>query len=158
VGRFIVANGESSMICPCHGSRYDIEGRVFRDANGVSTQPAPDDLGRYATSFDAAKGIIAITVPALRLHIDSISVHRQGANRQLRLKLVFPVAFGSTYEIYHHSDFNAPPQAINYSTTPAGLTDKSKVGPGASGNFTAYVDASGSRGFFSVGAVLANVL
>lgn len=158
VGRFKVENGESSMICPCHGSRYDIEGRVFRNAKGDSTEPAKDDLARYATQFDAATGIIAITLPGLRLHIESISVHQQGENGQLRLKLVFPVAFGALYEIRYQPDLSSPARLISYATTPTGLADKTTVGPSASGNFTAYVDATGSRGFFTVGVRLNNIL
>lgn len=158
VGRFKIENGESSMICPCHSSRYDIEGRVFRNAQGVSTEPAPDDLGRYASHFDAATGIIAITLPGLRLHIESISVHQQGKNDQLRLKLVFPVAFGALYEIRYQSDLSSPGQLISYANTPTGIANQTTIGPSASGNFTAYVDATGSKGFFSVGVRLKDIL
>jgi nitrite reductase/ring-hydroxylating ferredoxin subunit len=155
VGRFIVSS--NSMRCPCHGSRYDIEGRVFRDAAGNSTEPAGDDLGRYETRFDATSGIVSIVIPDLSLHIESISVPQQGENGRLRLKLVFPATYGAVYEINYQPDLNTPPQVIKYSTTATDLANKSTVGPEASGNFTAYVDATGSWGFFSVGVVLIDI-
>jgi Rieske Fe-S protein len=158
VGRYIVTSGQSSMTCGCHGSRYDIEGRVFRNAQGVSTEPAPDDLGRYGTAYDATSGIIAITLPGLRLHIDSITVHQKDQNGKIRLKLVFPVAFGALYEIRYQPDLSSPSTPIPHSTTPSGTADKTTIGPGASGNFTAYIDATGSMGYFTVGVKLTPVL
>jgi len=155
VGRFIVTNGR--MRCPCHGSRYSIEGRVFRDANGVSTEPAPNDLTRFATSYDAASGIVAITIPGLALHIKAISVQQQEEHGQIRLKLVFPVSFGAVYEIRYQPDLSSPPQLASYATTPTGVANQTQVGPEVEGDFTAYVDATGPVGFFSVGVKLTPV-
>ena len=155
VGRFILSS--TQMRCPCHGSRYDIEGRVFRDAKGDSTEPAPDDLGRYLTSFDVSTGIISITIPDLALHISSISVHQQRPDETVRLKLVFPVTFDAVYEIYYQTDLTAPFNLIAYSKTPSGVANQTTVGPEAEGVFTAYVDAAGPRGFFSVGLKITEV-
>lgn len=152
VARFIVANNR--MRCPCHGSRYDIEGRVFRDAMGNSTEPAPDDLARFATSYDAASDIIAISIPSLALHIESISVQQQGEDGQLRLKLVFPVSLGAVYEIRYQSNLTSPSQLVSFATTPIGPANQTTVGPEVFGDFTAYVDATGPHGFFSVGVKL----
>lgn len=155
VARFIVANNR--MRCPCHGSRYDIEGRVFRDASGISTEPAPDDLGRYQTSYDVPTGIVSITIPDLALHISAISAQQQGENGQIRLKLVFPVTYGAIYEIRYQPDLSSPSQLISYSTTPTGMANKTTVGPDLFGDFIAYVDATGSVGFFTVGLQLTDV-
>lgn len=152
VGRFDVTRNR--MRCPCHGSRYDIEGRVFRDASGNSTEPAPDDLNRFATHFDPASGVIAITIPDLKLHIESIKVQQQGENGQLRLKLTFPVSYGAIYEISYQPDPGTLPQVVNFSKTATGLANQSNIGPEEEGNFTAYVDTTGPRGFFSVGVKL----
>lgn len=152
VGRFIVANNR--MRCPCHGSRYDIEGRVFRDSSGESTEPAPDDLGRYATVYDAPTGIISIAIPDLALHINSISVHQQGSGESVRLKLVFPVSYGAIYEIRYQATLGDPLTLATFSKTPTGVANETQVGPEVEGNFTAYVDAVGSKGFFVVGVRL----
>jgi nitrite reductase/ring-hydroxylating ferredoxin subunit len=155
VGRFIVANNR--MSCPCHGSRYDIEGRVFRDANGDSTEPASDDLGRYLTSFDIATGVISITIPDLALHINSISVHQQGPGETVRLKLIFPVSYDAVYEIRYQAEPSGPSSLVSFSTTAGGVANQISVEPEVSGNFTAYVEASGPKGFFSVGVRLTEV-
>jgi Rieske Fe-S protein len=155
VGRFIVADGQ--MRCPCHGSRYDIEGKVFRDGNGISTEPAEDDLGSYLTQFDVTSGIVSIKIPDLALHINSISVHQQGSGESVRMKLVFPVSYGAIYEIRYQATLTDPLTLASFSKTPAGVANQTQVGPEAEGNFTAYVDAVGSKGFFVVGVRLTEV-
>ncbi len=145
------------MRCPCHGSRYDIEGRVFRNAFGDSTEPAPDDLGRFETSYDAANDLIAITIPDLALHIDSISVHQQGENGRIRLKLVFPTSYGADYEIRYQSDLSSPLQIALFSLTPNGQADQTSTGSQVQGDFAAFVDATGQKGFFVVGVKLTDV-
>lgn len=155
VGRFIVA--DNRMRCPCHGSRYDIEGRVFRDENGVSTEPAPDDLGRYVTEYDAAADIVSIAVPALTLHVNSVSVHQAGPGESVRVKLVFPVSYGAVYEIRYQADPAAPFNLVPFSATPGGVASQTSVGPEFEGNFTAYVDATSPKGFFVIGVRLTEV-
>lgn len=152
VGKFIVANNR--MRCPCHGSRYDIEGRVFRDENGVSTEPAQNDLARFVTGYDVENGIISITIPNLALGVKSIDVARQGADESIRLKLVFPVTALSVYEIRHQSEPGAPGTLVGFSLTPDGPADRMAAFPQDDGDFTAYVDSTGPRGFFVVGLKL----
>jgi Rieske Fe-S protein len=53
------------MLCPCHGSRYDIEGRVFRDSSGQSTEPAQRDLPQYEFNYDALTDTACITIPGV---------------------------------------------------------------------------------------------
>ncbi len=154
VGKFIVRNNR--MLCPCHGSRYDIEGRVFRDANGISTEPAPDDLNPYATIYDAPSGIISITLPDLALHINSISV-AQNTGSNLRLKLAIPISYGATYEIRYQPDLTTPSVPVNFSLTPSGPANQSTIGPESEGIINAYVDATGPRGLFSVGVKLTHL-
>ncbi len=152
VGPFLVPEGEPAgrMRCPCHGSRYDIEGRVFRDENGVSTEPAPNDLGRFDTSFDAAAGVVSITIPGLVLGIHSLTVQSQDAEGKLRLKLNFPVTDFAKYEVRYHATPEGPYTVIPFSTTAGGPANQTELFPETPGNVNVYVDATGPQGFFVV--------
>ncbi|BCU77540.1 Rieske 2Fe-2S domain-containing protein [Luteolibacter sp. LG18] len=145
------------MKCPCHGSRYDIEGRVYRDASGQSTEPAKADLRQFETRYDAATGIVSITIPDLALHVRSISVHRQEPGETVRLKLVIPVTAYSSYEIKHRTDLTDPFSPVPFSATPTGPANQTTLSPTTSGEVTVYVDATGSTGFFVVGLILEDV-
>ena len=148
VGRFIAA--QNQMRCPCHGSRYDLEGRVFRDENGNSTEPAPSDLNRFETTYDSATNAVSITLPDIALSNKSIQIqHRSGEN--VRVKLVFPVSAFSTYEIRHQTDLTAPFLPVSFSKTADGPANQTVASPDFDGDFTAYVDCLGPRGFLAVG-------
>ena len=146
------------MRCPCHGSRYDIEGRVFRDSSGQSTEPAQRDLPQYEFNYDSLTDTACITIPGVNLHINSISVQQKGPGGKIRFKLVFPVTSYSTYEIYYQPEPTAPATLIPFSTTPGGVANQTSLFQTASGDFTAYVDATGPRGFFNVGLKLDQVV
>lgn len=146
---------QSFIECPCHGSRYDIEGRVIRG-------PAQADLSRFETAYDSATDIVSITIPDLKLHIHSIAVQQQGPGAACRLKLVFPVTIFSKYEIRYHEDLEGQPAVVPFSTTSTGPANQTSVFTNflnfpPDGNFTAYVDSVGPRGFFVVGLVLGDV-
>lgn len=144
------------MRCPCHRSRYDIEGRVFRNASGVSTEPAPSDLQQFATSYDAAAGVVSITIPGLALAVHSIKVVQRNSGGSLRLKLDFPVTAKAKYEIRHHPALDGEFTVVPFATSAAGTANQTVMAPAASGNATVYVDASGSKGFFVVALILAS--
>ncbi|MCW1921228.1 Rieske 2Fe-2S domain-containing protein [Luteolibacter arcticus] len=148
VGLYSTVHGR--MRCPCHGSRYDIEGRVFRDAGGVSTEPAQNDLKQFATSYDAATDVISLTIPGLALAIHSIGVQQQGATGPSRLKLDFPVTKGAKYEVRAHATLDGPFTVVPFATSVGGIASQSELAPTVSGNATVFVNASGPRGFYVV--------
>lgn len=154
VGPFILA--ADCMTCPCHGSRYDVEGKVFRDGQG-STEPAPTDLNRFETSYDAAAGIILITIPQLALGIRSIEVFPQPATGVVRVKLKFPATRGSTYEVSHQAALDGAFTRVPFTLTENGTVFLTSITPTVDGEVTAYLDATGPRGFYVVGLRLSAV-
>lgn len=145
------------MRCPCHGSRYDLEGRVFRDSSGASTEPAGRDLNRFATSYDADSDMVSITIPGLALHVRSISVHHRGPGTMIRLELVVPVTAYSSYEIQYRSDLEGPFTRTMFSTTASGPANQSVLTSTSDGDFKVYVDTDAMTGFFAVGLILEDI-
>jgi len=145
------------MYCRCHGSRYDIEGRVFRNTNGVSTEPAKADLNRFETSYDPATDIVSISIPNLALRIQSTSVQQKGLAGKVRLKLEFPVTAFSEYEIYQQNDLTPPGTRVPFSLTPEGVANQMSLSTLSDQVKSVYVDSEGPTGFFVVGLVLTPV-
>lgn len=148
VGRFITDNGH--MRCPCHGSRYDIEGRVFRDSEGNPTEPAHSDLGRFASSYDPEKDTVSITVPDLALEIHAIQSVGMDDQDRILLRLRFPVTAFSRYEILYYNFPGRDGVVVSFSLTAEGTPDRTEITPTRDGDFTAYVSSSGTVGFFAV--------
>lgn len=154
VGPFILS--ENCMRCPCHGSRYDVEGKVFRDGLG-STEPAPSDLNRFETTYDDATGIISITIPGLALGIRSIEVFPQAATGMVKVKLRFPATAGSTYEVSHQAALDGVFVRVPFTITANGTALLTSITPTSDGEVTAYLDTTGARGFYVVGLRLSPV-
>lgn len=152
VGKFVVA--DQRMRCPCHGSRYDIEGRVFRDAEGNSTEPASDDLARFVATYDAASDVVSIVLPDIQLSVRSIAVHQRSSTGVLRLKLVFPATAFATYEIQYAATPAGPYRRVPFALAATAAANLQTYMPENDGEIAAYVDSTGERGFFAVGLVL----
>jgi nitrite reductase/ring-hydroxylating ferredoxin subunit len=88
VGTFVQQQGH--MQCPCHGSRYDIQGRVIRG-------PAEENLAPFVIEFDGVDEL-KITLPSLPLDVKPIRLYRRVGNR-LRLKLTFEGKSGRRYQL-----------------------------------------------------------
>ena len=151
VGSFILS--ENCMRCPCHGSRFDVEGKAFPDPG----QPAKTDLNRFETNYDAAVGTISITIPGLALGIRSIEAYPQPATGVVKVKLKFPATAGSTYEVSHQAELDGPFVGVPFTITANGTQLITSITPTSDGEVTAYIDATGARGFYVVGLRLSPV-
>ena len=128
----------NTIVCPCHGSQYDIAGQVVHG-------PAPLNLQSYATRFEG-DSTLNIGVPGLVLRMDSIALESSYASSR-RMRLTFPTMAGSQYHVRRTADLNAPFEIISFANTAAGAANHTTLtGNGATKSI--WVDSSESAGFF----------
>ena len=135
----------SAMACYCHGSQYDIMGRVTRG-------PAMNDLLRYPTTFDGVD-TVTVEIPGLDLKIRSVQLASKTATTA-RVQLDFPTLQDVYYRVYFRQEPDAVLQEIPVATTPAGPATQTPI-TGTGAVMTVYADAALPSGFFSVGVVFA---
>ncbi len=141
----------NAMICDCHGSVYDIEGRVITPAE--DGQP---DLPRYATSF--ANGMLQVEVPGLNLRVNSVAQATDytggGGVGTQRFRLTFPVRSGGRYRVRFTPDLVTAAVPVSYATSVNGALTSAVIAPTANGTRTVWVQSSAVRGFYVVELVV----
>lgn len=143
--------GLNAMRCGCHGSLFKIDGSL---AGG----PATRGLDRYTAVFNGAD-TVTVRLPGVTFGARDISIQSTALSSK-RIKLTFhPVVFTS-YQVQYRANLTNTPQIIGFSTTPQGaatqMTYRNTVfnpnDPAPATNL--YVDATGSRGFFSIALIV----
>ena len=142
VGTFVQQQG--FMQCPCHGSRYDIQGQVVRG-------PAEENLASFGIEFDGADEL-KITLPNLPLDVKPIQLYRRAGNR-LRLKLTFEGKSGRRYQLRFKADVASAFSSVPFAVTPNGLVESSEITVTSDGPRHLYVDSDNQRGFYIVDEV-----
>lgn len=140
VGKYLSTTG--SMRCPCHGSRYDIRGRVLQG-------PAQDDLKAHPTVYDPGSGTLEIRVSGLGLQIESIELQGLVAGGDL-LKLSFHSTAYTTYRLHHFPTLDAEPIAVPFSTSPGGPFNQTTVISTQDRTTHLYVNSTSTRGFYAI--------
>lgn len=144
-------SGLNVMRCGCHGSTYNIDGTL---AGG----PATRGLDRYEAVFDG-NDTVTVRVPGVTFAAQAIEVQSTAAPTQ-RIKLTFTPSIFSRYEVHYTQTLSGTPQVASFSRTPTGAAtetvyqntvfDPENPLP----TVTLYVDAVGTRGFFSIALLL----
>ncbi len=142
----------SGMVCPCHGSTYDIDGTLIYGVLG----PGQGSLRQYNAAFDGAD-LLKIEVPGLNLRIKSIAVVTSTPTSR-RLRLTFPGFAGSDYRVRYTPDLSAAPQAVPFAITPGGPAVQTSLHVGAANTVVSvWVDNMATRGFYVIELVVGQV-
>lgn len=133
---YSTASGAS--VCPCHGSRYAIDGTV-------TGGPAPLSLTRYTNTFDGVNGL-QVQIPGLGYSIISSTV-QTGAGPRLQMR--FPTLRNGIYEVRFRESVGSPWTVIRFATTAdGGNVNDIFIGNGSVG--TVWVDRATPTGFYAV--------
>jgi Rieske Fe-S protein len=140
VGKFVPTSGW--MRCPCHGSRYDIRGRVLFG-------PAQNDLKSHPTSYDPTTGTLEIRVTGLGLQIESIELLGPAVGGEL-LRLSFYSTAHTSYRLYHFPTLGAEPVVVPFSTSPGGPFNETTVISTTDRISHLYLTTAANRGFYAI--------
>ena len=136
VAPFSTAAGAS--VCPCHGSRYAIDGTVIGG-------PALASLARYTNTFDDVNGL-QIQLPGLRYSITTSAVQTTPGPR---LQLRFPTMQGASYQVRVRNAIGSDWTVAPFATTANGAATAT-VFSGTGALATLFVDRAAPSGFYAV--------
>ena len=124
--------------CPCHGSRYAIDGQLLRGPAGFS-------LTQYQTKFDGVKNL-EVEIPDMAFSVTGASV-QSGPIKRFRIEFL---AFSNLeYEVRFRESFADAWTVIPFSTTPAGAAAQTVL-PGTDDIAVVYLDRTTETGFYVV--------
>ncbi|MGN6385323.1 MAG: ubiquinol-cytochrome c reductase iron-sulfur subunit [Verrucomicrobiota bacterium] len=124
------------MICPCHGSQYEIDGTVVMG-------PAMQSLFRYP--FKIQNNILSIQIPDL---FYEISIHAVSESTD-RLALQFLGFSAIDYQVFFKEALNAIPVSSLFALTPDGPFSERRI-TGIDDYMTVYLPKPKSFGFYEV--------
>jgi len=130
---------EGAMVCPCHGSHYNIDGTVW------DGQPASNSLQSLRVTYDGVD-TLSIRVPFLGYSVSAAVVPDVDPPR---LRLEFQTRGGVAYEVRFRPTMPAPWTPVHFASTPDGPIDQTEL-IGTDLEESVYVEKVGSTGFFSI--------
>jgi nitrite reductase/ring-hydroxylating ferredoxin subunit len=132
------STGAGACVCPCHGSRFAIDGAVVGG-------PAAAALARYTNTFDGAN-TLRVQIPGLGYSITSSAV-QTGAGPRLQLR--FPTVQNAGYQVRFRQSIDAAWAITPFATTANGTTTNTIL-TGTGSPATVFVDRTSATGFYAV--------
>ena len=137
------------MRCPCHGSRYNIDG-------SLNQGPALRGLDKFDATFNG-NDRLTITLPGITFAARDIAVTRR-VGATTRLKLSFNATIFTSYQVQYRPSLTPGTQAqtIPFSLTPNGSATETTYRNTVFNSsdplprVDLYVDVTGPVGFFSI--------
>jgi Rieske Fe-S protein len=127
-----------ASVCPCHGSRYSIDGTVIGG-------PAPASLSRYTNTFDGVNSL-RIQLPGLGYSISTLAV-QTGAGPRLRMS--FRTLQNAEYQVRVRESIGGQWSITMFATTADGqAVNDILVGNGFTRDV--FVDSSTPSGFYAI--------
>jgi len=123
--------------CPCHGSRYALDGKLLRGPAGFSLQ-------QYETKFDGVN--LEIAIPDMAFSVTGATV-QSGPDK--RFKIEFLAFSNLKYEVRFREAFSDAWAVVPFSPTPGGAATQSVL-PGNDDIAVVYLDRTTETGFYIV--------
>lgn len=139
------------IVCPCHGSTYDVDGRLTYGVAG----PFQGSLRSYDFTFDGVD-LLQIHVPDLNLKINGITAETITSDNK-RLRLSFPGRYGCDYRVLYSPDLETVSNPVLFSTTATGQADTESVRCLSTDPLNVWVDNFESQGFYRIELLLTEV-
>ncbi len=141
-----------AMVCYCHNSVYDIQGRIISPANVGSDQPS---LPAYETHY--AEGILRVDILGARVRVGQIALASVNGNTR-RLRLSFTAKFGGSYQVLYTPNLTVSPVPVRFSSTVTGSAGSLQfVHADANHKIitkNVWVDSTPTRGFYFIEMVV----